>query len=244
MLNAYLQTTRRLLADATFARYNEFDLRDWCNIARAQVAGEGEAIRLLGTLPTVAGQPNYNFSAITLSGSGIGSALAVRMIGAAGKILSPRPFEWMFEYYIAPLVASGTPVDWSQLGQGTGGTLYLGPTPNAVWTMTLDVVATPDDLVTDADAESLPWPFRDAVPYYAAYMALLTTQQFEAAERHYQIYERFVARARAIGTPTVLPEQYPGSVGAQLAARATPVTPASSVPGGGGATRAPAGGGG
>lgn len=230
MLTSYQQTTRLLLNDVTFARFNDFDLRRFINLARSQIAGEGEAIRVLGSLPTVAGQQSYHFSDVPLTApEGISGALTVRMIGLGGKILSPRSWEWLFEYYIAPNISNGSPVDWAQLGQGTSGTFFLGPPPDAVATMLLDIVAVPLDLMFDSDPEALPWPFRDAVPYYATYMALLSVQQFDAAERHYELYERFVKRARAISTPTVLPGQYPGSTGAQLASQNTPITPSTAA---------------
>lgn len=229
-LTAYQQTTRRILADQGFARFYEGDLTDWINIARRQAAAEGEAIRVLGTIPTVAAQQAYAFSAITLPISqGYNSVLAIRMMSAGGVWLTPRAWDWFFQYHIAPGPVTGTPAVWAQLGQGSSGTFYLAPTPTAVATITADTVVLPNNLESDGDTDALPYPFTDAVPYYAAYMALLTAREVEAAQVMYLNYERFMLRARAESTPSALPEQYPGARGAKLAAAQTPILPMATV---------------
>jgi hypothetical protein len=230
MLIQYQQTTRRLLNDAGFTKFNDFDLRDWINIGRNQAAAEGEAIRQIGTFNTVSFQQAYGFSSIVVSGVGFGSVQSVRMIGGGGNRLNPRTWEWLFDYYISPNTPSGVPKDWAQLGQGIYGTIYLGPTPSSVITLSLDVVLLPAALSADSDPESLPYPFTDAVPYFAAYMALLSINDIKNAENFYQLYERFMMRARVISTPSVLPEQYQGSAGAKLAGEGVPIVPSSSSP--------------
>lgn len=229
-LISYQQTARRLLSDWGFVRFNDFDLRDWINIARKQAALEGEAVRALATLNTATGVNTYNFSAFTIpAGKGYSAVQAIRMLALPGALLSARPWEWLFEYYIAPAVGNGAPVDWAQLGQGSSGTFYLGPTPSAIQTMSADVVILPSDLATDSDIDALPYPWQDAVPYFAAYMALLTAQNEAGAQAMFQSYERFMMRARTITTPSSLAEQYPGAMGAKLAAAAVPLMPPASL---------------
>lgn len=233
----YQQITQRLLADTLQVRFNLFDLRDWINIARSQIATEGEAIRQLGTLSTANGTPNYNFSSIVLTGTGLNGVAAVRQIATPTAILTPREWEWYFTYQLANGDPTGTPTFFSQLAPGSAGSLYLGPTPNAIIALNLDVVALPAALNLDSDTEALPYPWTDAVPYFAAYMALLTAKDFDAADRMFMLFERFMLRARAQVTPTVLPRQYPGGQSAQNAGTHTGiVTPATPV-GGGGAAR-------
>jgi len=235
MLFAYRQQVQRLLHDTIQARVNLQDVDSYINTARNQTAGEGEAIRSLGTLNTISGEADYLFTAISYANAPVGSgpALAVRQMAFGGKLLTPRTWEWLFTYYIASGAGAGPPVDWAQLSPGQPGHFYLGPAPNTVGVLTLDVVLTPTALVTDADPEALPYPFTDAVPYFAAYLALLAMEEFDAAERHYQLFERFVARARAMSTPTVLPGQYPGGEGAMIASQARPITPPTAPPPGG-----------
>lgn len=228
MLTQYQQITRRLLNDSSFVRFNDFDLRDWINIARSQVAAECEAIHAYGQLNTIVGSAVYGFSSVVItsqSPTGLLSPLTIRQIRVNGVLLSPRSWDWMFEYYVDANM--GTPVDWGQLGQGSLGSFFLGPTPSTVWTVKVDCIMLPTNLNIDADPETLPYPFRDAVPYFAAYMAQISAQDFDAAERMYALYERFAMRARKMAVPTVLPDQFPGAVGAQHAAAASTLAPMS-----------------
>ena len=51
-------------------------------------------------------------------------------------------------------------------------------------------------------------PFTDAIPYYAAYLALLSSSDKERrgeAPKMWEQYTEFVARARRASTPAVLP---------------------------------------
>lgn len=234
MLFFYQQTTQRILGDTRQARFNRFDLKDWINTGRSQAAAEGEAIRALGTLSTVPGTQSYAFSAIDLpnaASQGYAGVLTVRQIGTGSGWLTPREWEWFFQNDIASGSSSGSPNEWAQLGQGSLGGFYLSPTPNAVGTLTIDAVVLPAPLGLDSDPEALPYPFTDAVPFYAAFMAMLTAGDMQAAENFYMFFERFIARARAMSVPTVLPRQYPGGQPAALAGRHIGITP--SPPSGG-----------
>lgn len=231
-LFAYRQQTQRLLGDVIQARMNPSDLDSYINTARFQAAAEGEAIRTVGTIPTVGSQQSYLFSAITASGTGYGSVLAVRLVSSGGVLLQARNWEWFYSYYIAPGTTTGTPTVWSQLGQGVSGSFYLAPTPSGIVTLTLDCVLLPINLVDDTTAEALPYPFTDAVPYFAAYLALLSANEGPAAQSMYQSYERFMMRARSQATPSVLPEQYFGGEGAKLAGTNTPIINPATLGGG------------
>lgn len=230
----YQKIVQRLLMDTGQVDFNLFDLRDWINIARSQVATEGEAIHRLGTINTVNAQPQYNFSGITPTGGGnIGGVIAVRQLSLAATLLTPREWEWMYVYYVANGLPSGTPKEWAQLGQGLAGTFYLGPTPTGLLAVNADVIVLPGTLNVDTDVESLPYPWTDAVPYFSAYMAFLTKKMYVEADKMFELYERFMMRARAQSTPTVLPSQYPGGTAARRAGQhAGIVGPSTPAPGG------------
>lgn len=57
----YMQKLQRILGDTTFARFNEYDLLDYINEARAYVASQGECVRTL--CPSTAGVSNIAVSA-------------------------------------------------------------------------------------------------------------------------------------------------------------------------------------
>jgi hypothetical protein len=230
MLNIYLQQTQRLLNDQKEERFNLFDLLVYTNVGRQQVAGEGECIRVLATLPTVANQQIYPFSGITVSGtSGVASVQAVRMITGAGVLLAAREWEWFNTYYV-PSPSTGTPGEWCQYGQGALGSLYLNPIPTGVVNLSADTVCLPVGLASDTTAEAIPQPWTFAVPYYAAYMAYLTAGDDQNATRMFGLYEMFMRRARVQSTPTVLPMQYEGGRGARMASDRVPLTPPLNAP--------------
>jgi len=231
-LNNYIQQVQLLLGDVVQAKFNFFDLVNYVNTARNQIAAASNSCRFFGAISTTANVRTINFSGFTLP-SGFGSVLNVRMItrttsGANMVKLQQRPFEWFLAYNLsAATVASGPPTTWSQYAQGTSGSIYLDPIPDQAYSLNSDTVCIPSPLALDSDPEVLPYPWTDAVPYYAAYYALLTIQQPQLAQQMFQLYMIYVKNAQAMANPTVTPEIYPGHDGAKLAAMATPVTGAT-----------------
>lgn len=214
-LNAYLQRVRLLLADANFTRYNDFDIASFCNSARGQIAGEAECIRVYATLAVSSVAQQYAFTTISLGGAaGVAGVLNVRMAsfslpGATGQIaLTPREWEFFNSFVLSqPAPTAGQPSIWAQFGQGVNGTLFVNLLDTA-YTLALDTVCYPSDLTTNSDAEAIPYLWTDAIPYYAAYLAMLTAQNMAGADAMYKLYQVFVARARGFATPSVLPHQY------------------------------------
>jgi hypothetical protein len=77
--------------------------------------------------------------------------------------------------------------------------------------MNVDCVCYPAALTTDTDPEAIPYPYTDSVPYYAAYLAYLSSQRAADADRMWQQYQLFSSRARQISNGSVNPGQYPQS---------------------------------
>ena len=236
MLTSYLTQTARLLQNpgAPIALYSQSDLQSYVNISRGQLAGEANCIRVLGTISTVIGQRNYNFSAISLgtpSVTGVQGIIHIRSIryavGQGYKRLEPRAWPWFELYYLNnPVPTSGAPVNWSQYGQGSAGlggitgegtgslatgSFFIDPIPDLIYSLTCDCVCYPIALSADTDFEAIPYLWTDAVPFYAAYYALLSAQtsaRMADAERYFQYYQQFVQRARNAATPDVLRYDY------------------------------------
>ena len=233
MLTTYLNRTRRLLQNpsAPVSLYTDADLTDYINQARGQLAGESESIRVLGTINTTIGQRPYNFSSINTGVSatnGIQGAIHVRTIWyavASGlQWVAPRAWEWFGQYYLNnPVPESGPPKNWSQYVSGsssagtgsvTSGSFYIDPLPDMLYILTCDVVGYPIALVNDSTVEALPYLWIDCVPYYAAYLALLSSQtnaRRADAEAMFSYYSVFVGRARQFANPSLLRGQYPQS---------------------------------
>ena len=227
MLNTYVSLTQALLQNpsAPTTLYPTPLITQYINIARGQVAGEGECIRFEATLSTVAGQRNYLFSSIAVpTAQGIQGVINVRRISyavqAGRKMIWPHPWPWFDNYYLSvPVPFPGPPIRWAQYGQGASGlgtgvvggsdasgSFYLDPPPDIVYTLYLDCVCYPITLVADADPEAIPYLWTDAVPFWAAWYALMssqTTSRMEYAKQYKALYAEMIARARQAANPSV-----------------------------------------
>ena len=220
MLDGYVLATQRLLQNpaAPIPLYAPSDLSAYINTARGVLAGESESIRVMGSLATVVGQRPYLFSAINLiaAPAGVLGVFNVRyawyLVGNGQASLRPRPWPWYAQYKLNnPVPPSGPPAVWSIFGQGTTGSIYLDPLPDTVYTLPLDCVCVPVPLVDDSTPEAIPYPWTDAVPFFAAYLALLSSQtgaRRAEADRMLADYEEWKNRARRISNPSILPGLY------------------------------------
>lgn len=229
MLTAYINATRRLLqlpGTNSTSLYSDADLTVFVNTARGQVAGEAECLRVIGSIPTVANQQPYRFQdinvgvAATTGVQGVIKISSIRYsIGSGSLWLTPKPWEW-FEFYELNNAAPnpGPPRLWSQFGQGAapsgvanttinGGSFYVSPLPDGVYTLLPNAICYPQPLANDTDVEALPYYWTDAVPFFAAYFALMSAQtnarMADAANMYKGHYGEFMDRARKQSNPSV-----------------------------------------
>ena len=213
MLDTYLQRTQLLLKDPGFDVFNEGDLTTYINMARGQIAGQAECIRVYATLAVTAPTQQYAFSAINLgSAPGVLGVLNVRQItysvASGQKPLHSRPFAWFNQYVLSkPVPKSGPPSVWSQFGQGASGNIFIN-LPDNNYMLSLDTACYPDNLTVDSDPEALPYQWTDSVPFFAAYYASLTVGNKEKADQMYDEFSKFMGRARQQATPGVLPGSF------------------------------------
>ncbi len=180
-------------------------------------------MRLHATISTAATVNSYNFSAVstgTSSANGIEGIIhvsSIRYAIASGyRWISPKSWPWFSLYELNnPVPPSGPPSLWSQFAQGAappspdivgGGSFYISPVPDDVYALTLDCVCYPIPLVDDTTKEAIPYLWTDAVPFFAAYYALLSAQnnaRMADAERYFNHYTKFVERARVASNASV-----------------------------------------
>lgn len=136
-------------------------------------------------------------------------------IGDGQQLLHGRGFEWFNTYQLNnPVPVQGSTEVWSQYGQGSTGSLYVDPPPDTSYTLYLDSSCIPQNLTDDTTPEAIPYPWTDAVPYFAAYWALVsqpTKQAQDMSELMLKMYNRFKMNARMYSNPTVNPGQWPQS---------------------------------
>jgi hypothetical protein len=229
LLAAYLTSTRSLLqlpGSNSTSLYSDADLTRFINTARGQVAGEGECIRVIGTIPTVIGQRPYRFQDVNVgvpAATGVQGIINIRSLSyqiASGSIwIPPKPWPWFTLYELNNAVpGSGAPTVWSQFGQGAapsgvvntsinGGTFYVSPLPDDAYVLNCNSVCYPQALALDTDVEALPYFWTDAVPFFAAYFALMSAQtnarMADAAQMYKGHYGEFMDRARKQSNPDV-----------------------------------------
>src|SRR5215472_11839686 len=100
------------------------------------------------------------------------------------------------------------PLYWSQFGQGVNGSLYLFPWPAQPLQLDVDVCCTVINLVNDTTVEAIPYPWTDAVPYYAAYLAYENSSRKEDADRMFKMYSMYMKRGRAFSETPFMPDYY------------------------------------
>jgi hypothetical protein len=109
------------------------------------------------------------------------------------------------------------PTRWSQYGQGAAspgapnassatGSFWLDPIPDQPYALIADCACYPINLVSDSDVEAIPYQWTDAVPFFAAYYALMSSQtgaRQADADRMMKQYEMFKTRARQQANPSL-----------------------------------------
>jgi hypothetical protein len=220
-LTNYLTLTQALLQNpaAPAALYDPTLLTTYINQARVWAAGDSQSIKAIGSYSlTIGTQGPYPFTSITLTGAtGVAGVLNVRQqwyAAGSGKLwVRSRSWPWYSFYWMNSAAPSeGPPREWAQYGEGENGTIYVGPTPDYSYAMTADCVCYPIALVDDTTVEALPPPWTIAIPYYAAYLALLSAQtgaRVQDADRIMKLYQQFIAGARQHSTSEILPGNFP-----------------------------------
>jgi hypothetical protein len=215
-LDAYISQVQSLLQNpaAPTTLYPTAALTSAINIARLQIAGEGQCIRSTGALVTTPEQYAYSYAAIADLQVGVQGVYNVRQMFTASGLIYSQPWEWYALYYLAGN-QSGTPIGqpttWAQQTQGVEGNIFLSPIPLTTITIGADCVCQPIALALDTDPEAIPYPWTDCVQYLGAAYALLAAQsnaRSADSDRMFARYQEYSVRARNMSTATVLPGQY------------------------------------
>lgn len=221
-LTAYLTRTYQLLHDPTSIYYPQADVTSYINTARAHVASESMSIRVLppsgpGQNQTIAGQEVYTFASLSTliqaQFPGVQAILGVLTIavnqGAIKPVLQNAAWSDMQAQLRSYNIGlTGWPVVFGQYGQGTGGSVYTWPIATDAYPMDWDCFCIPVDLVDDTTAEAIPYPWTEAIPYYAAHLAYDNAQRPADADRMESKYNQKMGWATAVSNPLMVPDYY------------------------------------
>lgn len=225
-LSDYESQTQLLLNDTAEQEYSLANLDSYINTARGQIAASSQCVRFTGTLAITSAAQSYPLASISGLPSGVTAALSAynvaRAIANAGYAkVYPRPWQWAWFYWQSnPVPQSGPPTEWSTQEPGPLGSIYLNKLPDQNYTLSVDCSGAVAALTSsDSPPEVISYPYTDAVPYFAAYMALLNSQRNADAQQMLQRWAQFSSWAVKQLTPPVLPDYYPGGKGAMEAAQ-------------------------
>lgn len=212
MLFEYMKRTLLFLNDQAFARFNDADVVRWVNVARGQIAATAQCVRSIGTLAVTSASQVYNFTSIAGLASGIAGVTNVQTVtfnvATGQKWVHTRSWPYFRYYFLSqPAPSGGPPSAWSQYGEGASGSLYVNLL-DAAYVLNCDCTGYPSPLTLDTDTEALPYTWQDAVPLYAAYLAAMTAEDMERAEKFWAEYQKFDSAARVGATPSVLPGSF------------------------------------
>lgn len=232
MLNQYISDTQDLLNDpgATFFKIPR--LVSYINKSRRRIAAASGCLRVVppGTW-TVPNQEIYPLGAWTALAQGempgVQSILFVRSIAIGiggqwqnGEIVggSWKPvwrripwtdFQARFRVYGRTFYGTiSDPGWWAQLGAGESAKIYLAPIPAQVNPMELDLTCVPAPLATDQDPEPIPYPWTDAVSYWAGMLALIQQQRAQDAQALAQLFNTDLPFCASVVCPTFLSSPY------------------------------------
>lgn len=134
------------------------------------------------------GQEVYPFSGISLAAfPGVKSVHAIRSVSIIFSnyryslpIYSFSVYQARIRQYVASQYQY-VPTFGAQFGRGTDGSFYLYPPPSQTYQLEFDCICYPQNLTTDNSVEAIPDPWSDAVPYYAAHLAMISFQNWNSA---------------------------------------------------------------
>jgi hypothetical protein len=237
MLAAYIAEVQQHLNDVEGQFFRIPTLAGYVNRARRRIAATSGCLRCIppGT-QTVPSQEVYPFSAWsslvqsifpTCQGILACRSLAVGIGGqwtrnAAGqwsitngtwkpvwKRLVWTDFQARFRIYGGTFYGTISQPGWyAQYGEGPNAALYLAPIPSMAAPMEVDLTVIPQPLLTDADPEPIPYPWTDAVSYWAACLALLQQQRKDDAQAMAELFNADMPMCASVVCPQLIQNAY------------------------------------
>ncbi len=180
-------------------------------------SGAAATANLTSFLQTQPSQEVYNFSTasaiIAAQVPGASQVIGVQSVAVSWGASKPvlRNYPWTaFQAYLRSvnIVSQNYPSVWSQYAQGVNGSLYLFPIPALASQMEWDCYCTTADLVDDSSVDLVPYPWTEAVPFYACYYAYQNAQRRDDAQAMLAEYKRYVIEGRVGSTPSIIPAMY------------------------------------
>ena len=188
-LSGYITQTRRLLHDVNGNFWTDAELTDYINDGRNTLVRDCGCNRVLQTYTAPSGVETISFSALP-QGTKTIDLINVNLYWGNSRVplyyLAWTDFNAQLRYWQN---YTGRPIAYSMYGPKQ---LYIGPVPDQNYVMEFDTVVEVDPMASGSDVETLPAPFTEAVPYFAANIAKYQEQSYGEAEIFKQEYTKHV----------------------------------------------------
>ena len=191
-LGSYLTKLRRLLHDASDVYWSQTAKEAYINQAIQQRDRDTGMNRVRGFVNLTTGTSAYLLTTVnsqTMDVLGIGIYQ-----GNYRLQLEQRPYADIQMMYQSVLSYTQWPVAYAKYGHSS---LIFCPAPNQDYLSEWDCLLISNTLVAAADADPLPYPWTDPVPYMAAHFANLELGKMDEADRFLKIYQERVAGVMA-----------------------------------------------
>ena len=146
------------------------------------------------------GQEEYSFSDIDVTMfPGVAAVHAIKSVSViyanyryslpcyAFSVYQAMIRQYPFQYQYVPTFCS-------QFGQGAAGSFYAYPLPSQLYQWEFDCFCLPQDLTDNNSVDVIPQPWDDVVKFYAAALAFMELQNFNAAEYHMKKFDDLTLR--------------------------------------------------
>lgn len=225
MLARYVTEVQNLLNDQQGQFFPLPTLENYVNRSRRRIAYASGCIRSVpvGTR-TFPNQEVYKFSdwvsLVQGDVAGTDSILACRSLAVAiglgpgtwkpmWRRIPWSDFQARFRIYNGTFYGTISEPGWyAQFGSGPAGRLYLAPIPSQENLMEVDLTLIPAPLLTDEDPEPIPYPWTDAVAYWAAVLCLIQQQRSQDATAMTQVFNSELPMCAAVVCPQMLQSPY------------------------------------
>lgn len=169
------------------------------------------------SMNTVTNQQIYPYSLVNSTVQltrGVSKILKVLQVAVSNGSTKPVLYQLNWQDYQAQCNVYpqqyGNVAIWAQQSFGENGSIYLYPIPSQAWEMDWDTVCLPLDITLSSTAadDAIPYPWSEAVPYYAAYLYYEYAQNDDLSKDMYGKWMMRLYSSRASSEGGGVPSYY------------------------------------
>lgn len=196
-LSTYQTQVQRLLHDSSAQFWTLSELTDYINEGRNRIVSDTGCLRQYETVNFTQNGETYPIPA------GVVRVIGMTYLwGNWNEPMIEKSFSFIERTYRTTGTFTGLPVVYARQGQ----LIYIEPIPNQAFVSTWDCIVAPATMVNLTDAETIPYPYFDAVKFYAAYLAALKQAEQGSADyflQKYQLYISSSANSRTVSRRSI-----------------------------------------